>query len=113
NAFDANGFVTHNCGEINLRPFEFCNLSIAVARPDDTFESLKEKVEVATIIGTIQSMATHFPGLRPIWKQNGEEERLLGVDINGQLDSPAAQDAQIQARLREAVIAMNRTLAQT
>lgn len=81
-------FGTNPCGEINLRPFEFCNLSIAIARPNDTFETLKEKVEVATIIGTIQSAATHFPYLRPIWKKNCEEERLLGVDITGQLDCP-------------------------
>lgn len=83
----ANGIVAHNCGEINLRPYEFCNLTIAIARPDDTLESLKEKVEVATIIGTIQSMGINFPGLRDIWRQNCEEERLLGVDINGWLDT--------------------------
>ena len=57
---------------------------------------MREKVEVATIIGTIQSLATHFPGLRPQWKQNCEEERLLGVDITGQMDSPIAQDAERQ-----------------
>ncbi len=110
-AFDANGLYAHNCGEILLRPFEFCNLSAAVARVDDTFESLREKVEVATVIGTIQSLATHFPGLRPIWKQNCEEERLLGVDITGQLDSPLAQDAQVKARLREIAIQVNRETA--
>ena len=70
--------VATPCGEILLRPYEFCNLSIAIARADDTYESLKEKVEVAAIIGTIQSLATHFPGLRPMWKENCEDERLLG-----------------------------------
>lgn len=105
-------FGTNPCGEIVLRPFEFCNLSIAIARPHDTFESLKEKVELATIIGTIQAMATHFPGLRPQWRQNCEEERLLGVDINGQLDSPIAQDAETQRRLKEFAIEINRATAE-
>jgi ribonucleoside-diphosphate reductase alpha chain len=100
------------CGEILLRPRQFCNLSIAIARQDDTYESLKEKVELATIIGTIQSMATHFPGLRPQWQQNCEEERLLGVDINGQLDSPVSQDAGVQAKLREYAREVNLATAQ-
>lgn len=99
------------CCEINLRPYEFCNLSIAVARAEDTAETLKEKVEVATIIGTIQSMATHFPGLREAWKKNCEEERLLGVDINGQMDSRVVQDGATLDMLREHVIATNKKYA--
>jgi len=105
--------LSWQCGEINLRPHEFCNLSAAVARVDDTFASLRDKVEAATIIGTIQSLATYFPGLRPIWQQNCEEERLLGVDITGQMDSPIAQDAQVKRQLREIAIDVNRQLAQT
>jgi hypothetical protein len=112
NAFDANGFVSHNCGEIILRKYEFCNLSIAVARSEDTFGSLKEKVEAATIIGTIQSLATYFPDLRPIWKQNCEEERLLGVDITGQMDSPIVHDPSALQALRVAATETNRVLAE-
>src|SRR5438874_8453532 len=100
------------CGEIVLRKYGFCNLSIAVARSDDTFESLKEKVQAATIIGTIQSLATHFPDLRPIWKQNCEEERLLGVDITGQMDCPTVHDPEVMRALREVATETNRTFAE-
>lgn len=76
------------CAEILLRPYEFCNLSIAVARPDDTPETLRRKVRAAAYFGKIQSLATRFNYIRPDWKKNCEEERLLGVDITGHADCP-------------------------
>jgi ribonucleotide reductase class II len=84
----ANGVVAGNCAEIILRPNEFCNLSIAVARPDDTAESLANKVRVASIFGTLQATCTNFKYIREAWHKNCEEEALLGVDITGQMDCP-------------------------
>lgn len=96
------GYVLNSqCGEIVLRSFQFCNLTSIVARPDDTIVTLVRKAKLATIIGTIQSMATHFPGLRPEWKANAEAERLLGVSLDGQMDSEMAQDPDYQRYMRE------------
>jgi ribonucleotide reductase, class II len=106
-----NGVNVSNCGEIDLAEYEFCNLSIAVARPNDTLENLIDKVEIATIIGTIQSLATEFPHMRPEWKANCEDERLLGVDISGQQDCPAVQNADTLAYLREHAVITNIAIA--
>jgi len=81
-------FGTNPCGEIILRPFGFCNLSEVVVRSSDEFTDLKRKVELATILGTFQSTLTNFRYLRPIWKRNAEEERLLGVSFTGIMDHP-------------------------
>jgi ribonucleoside-triphosphate reductase len=88
-----------------------CNLTTVIARSHDTLESLLEKVETATVIGTIQSLGTHFPTLRrPQWKTNAEEERLLGVSIGGQQDCPLLtgyQGAEVMTILRQHAIATN------
>lgn len=76
------------CGEVLLRDKQFCNLSEVVIRGDDDLDSLLEKVETATWIGVIQSTFTNFPYLTKKWKDNCEEERLLGVSLTGQMDNP-------------------------
>lgn len=65
-----------------------CNLSEVVIRPDDTLATLKNKVRLATIIGTLQSTLTNFKYLRKVWKDNADEERLLGVSLTGIMDHP-------------------------
>ncbi len=81
-------FGTNPCSEIILRPAQFCNLTEVVVRATDTLDTLSEKVRLATILGTIQSSYTKFPYLRKVWKNNTEEERLLGVSLTGVMDNP-------------------------
>jgi len=81
-------YGTNPCSEIILRPNQFCNLTEVMVRVDDTVETLKEKVRLATILGTYQSTLTGFKYLRKRWKDNTEEERLLGVSLTGIMDSP-------------------------
>ncbi len=99
-------------GEILLNPNEFCNLSSVVCRANDTIKSLEEKVKAATIIGTIQSMADNYPGLRPQWAQNSQDERLLGVDLSGIADSPVIRDAKVLQRLKKLAIKTNQEYAE-
>ena len=80
-------FGTNPCSEIILRSREFCNLTEVVVRGDDTIASLKEKVRLATILGTIQSTLVNFKYLGKKWAENCQEERLLGVSLTGILDN--------------------------
>ena len=77
-------YGTNPCSEIILRPYQFCNLSEVVLREHDTIEDVTNKVRLASILGTWQSTLTDFKYIRKIWKDNTEEERLLGVSLTGQ-----------------------------
>ena len=76
-------FGCNPCSEIILRPYQFCNLTEVVCREADHLDILKEKVRIATILGTFQSTLTDFKYLRRVWRDNTEEERLLGVSLTG------------------------------
>jgi len=80
-------FGTNPCSEIILRSREFCNLSEVVVRPEDTEDTLLSKVQLATILGTIQSTLVNFKYVTKEWKKNCSEERLLGVSITGIMDN--------------------------
>lgn len=105
-------FGTNPCSEIILRPYQFCNLSEVVVRADDDEASLRRKVRLATILGTIQSTLTNFKYLRKIWRANTEEERLLGVSLTGILDHPTlSRDNALLVVLREEAIKVNAEFA--
>jgi Ribonucleotide reductase, barrel domain. len=89
-------FGTNPCGEIVLRPNGLCNLSEVVLRPTDDLDNIKRKIRLATILGTIQSSFTNFRYLRPVWRKNCEEERLLGVSLTGIMDHPMMNGSTVE-----------------
>lgn len=96
-------FGTNPCSEIILRSREFCNLSEVVVRAEDTLDTLKNKVRLATILGTFQSTLTNFNYINKDWKRNCEEERLLGVSLTGIMDSKLTNGTEknLETRLQE------------
>lgn len=106
-------FGTNPCSEIILRPFQFCNLTEVVVRSTDGFDDLARKVRYATILGTIQSTFTDFKYLRKKWKQNCEEERLLGVSLTGIADNlKLLSDPETLSSLREIAVETNKIWAE-
>lgn len=109
-------FGTNPCSEIILRSEEFCNLSEVVVRPEDTLESLKNKVINATILGTFQSTLTNFKYLNKRWENNCTEERLLGVSLTGIMDNALTNGKkkgieELLSELKQVAIATNKEIA--
>lgn len=102
---------TNPCGEIYLRSKQFCNLTEVVCRAEDTEETLLQKIRLATILGTYQSTLTNFPYLSAEWRNNCSEERLLGVSLTGQWDSPAVRKPETLAKLRARAVEINQSYA--
>ncbi len=105
---------TNPCSEIILRSNQFCNLTEVVVRVHDSVEALREKVRIATILGTVQSTYTKFPYLRKAWTRNTEEERLLGVSLTGIMDNVVTShpDPEVLESLRQTAIDTNKEWAE-
>lgn len=99
------------CGEIYLRSKQFCNLTSIVIRPKDTVATLKRKMELATLLGTYQSTLTNFGYLSKKWKENCEEERLLGVSLTGYYDNPIIREDKVLDTLKADSIETNKKYA--
>ncbi|MDO8466738.1 MAG: ATP cone domain-containing protein [bacterium] len=108
---DAATSGTNPCGEIVLKSKQFCNLTEVICRAEDTEETLLEKVRLATIMGTYQATLTNFPYLSKEWKENCDEERLLGVSLTGQWDCPAVRNPETLRKLKERAVEVNKEYA--
>lgn len=74
---------TNPCAEIALRPYQFCNLCEINGATVTDQEDFMQRLEAATIIGTLQATYTDFHYLRDIWRETTEKEALVGVGITG------------------------------
>ena len=106
-------YGTNPCSEIILRDKQFCNLTEVVVRANDTKESLKNKIRLATILGTLQSNLTKFQFLSAEWVKNTKEERLLGVSLTGIMDAKITSkpDPKFLEELRDEANKVNKKYA--
>ena len=74
---------TNPCGEIALRPFQFCNLCEVNVSDIESQEDLNNRVKAAALIGTLQAGYSNFHYLREVWKRTTEKEALIGVSMTG------------------------------
>ncbi len=102
---------TNPCAEIILQSKQFCNLSEVIARANDTEESLIRKARLAAILGTYQSTLTKFGYISQEWTDHCRTERLLGVSVTGQWDSPVARQPEVMQKIRDIAVKTNVTYA--
>jgi ribonucleoside-diphosphate reductase alpha chain len=79
-------------------------------------QSIKDKVRIATILGTFQSTLTNFKYLSREWSKNCEEERLLGVSLTGIMDCALTNGTKgnikkVLTELREVAVKTNEEYA--
>lgn len=90
NAGEPGIFLTHNqdmgtnpCGEISLKPFQFCNLCEVNVSDVETQEEFNKRAKAAAFIGTLQAGYTDFHYIRDIWRETTEKDALLGIGMTG------------------------------
>lgn len=108
--FNGNGIRLHNC-EIFLQSRGFCNLTSVTCDSNDTIDSLKRKIRIATMIGTYQSSLTNFEYIQSDFKRIAEEERLLGVSFSNIACCRTVRNAEVLRKLRDYAIEVNKEYA--
>jgi ribonucleoside-triphosphate reductase (thioredoxin) len=71
------------CGEISLKPNQFCNLVTINVSDIETQEELNARAKATALIATLQASYTDFHYLRDVWKTTTDKEALIGVSMTG------------------------------
>jgi len=102
-------YGTNPCGEIALKPFQFCNLVEINAAIIKTQQELNDCAKAASFIGTLQAGYTDFHYLRDVWKRTTERDALIGVSMTAiASESVLKLDSEEAAKL---VVAENERVA--
>lgn len=84
--YSEKGFGVNPCGEIILKPNQFCNLVEVVLRPDHDTEIDLLKVEHATFLALLQATLTDYHFISEEAKMNQENDPIIGVSLTGLCD---------------------------
>jgi ribonucleoside-diphosphate reductase alpha chain len=84
-------------------------LSEVIIRSTDTVEDIDRKVRIAAIFGTFQSTLTDFKFVSKKWRDNMEDERLLGVSLTGIMDNKLTSGKLGKEKLVEALTRWRKT----
>lgn len=74
---------TNPCGEISLRPNQFCNLVEVNFSNVESQEDLEGRCKAASFLATLQASYTGFHYIRNEWRETTEKEALIGVSLTG------------------------------
>lgn len=80
NSFPANGLISHNCGEIPLESYEYCNLAEVFPNRCENYEQFRNAAIIATIYtSTISLLPSDSVDTNRVVAKN----RRIGVSISG------------------------------
>ena len=74
---------TNPCAEISLKSMQFCNVTEVNVDDVTSQEDLNNRVKAGAFLGTLQAAYTDFHYLRSKWKDNTDEDALIGVGMTG------------------------------